>query len=262
MLFLEIILYSLVQGITEFLPISSSAHLLILEKIFSWEIPGRTMAIAAHLGSLIAVIFFLKNDLINLTTKIQTPYNFKFLINIILITLPIIIIGLIIFKNFENSLLTLKVVALSSIIGGIILYFIDNFKKLSKKALNDLSYHEAIIIGLLQIFSLIPGTSRAGSVITGARLFNINRVEAAKLGLYTGIPTIFGAVTLEINWLISNFYFNFQNTIWLTLIVILSGIFAFITIKILVKWLKNKSFFPFVLYRLLLGIIILLYIYY
>jgi len=261
MLFLEIILYSLIQGITEFLPISSSAHLLILEKIFNWEISGRTMAIAAHLGSLIAVILFLKNDLINLTTKIQTPYNFKFLINIIIITIPIVIIGLLIFKNFENNLLTLKVVALSTITGGIILYFVDNFKRPPEKKLIDLSYAEAIIIGLLQVFSLIPGTSRAGSVITGARLFNINRVEAAKLGLYTGIPTILGAVTLEINWLISNFNFNFQNTIWLILIIILSGIFAFIAIRILVKWLKNKSFFPFVLYRLLLGILILAYTY-
>ncbi len=260
MLFIEIIIYSLIQGITEFLPVSSSAHLLILEKIFSWEIPGRTMAIAAHLGSLIAVILFLKNDLINLSTKIQTSYNFKLLINIILITLPIVVAGLIIFKNFENNLLTLKVVSFSSIIGGLFLYFMDHFKKQTQKKLIDLSYHQAIIIGILQVFSLIPGTSRAGSVITGARLFNINRVEAAKLGLYTGIPTILGAVILEISWLISNFYFNLQNTLWLALIIILSGIFAFIAMKVLLKWLKNKSFLPFVLYRILIGIIILIYI--
>jgi len=261
MFLLEIILYSLIQGITEFLPISSSAHLLILEKIFNWDISGRTMAIAAHLGSLIAVILFLKNDLINLTIKIKTPSNFKFLFNLILITLPIVVVGLIIFKNFENSLLTLEVVAWSSIIGGIFLYFVDNLKKPSDKKIINLSHYEAIIIGMLQIFSLIPGTSRAGSVITGARLFNINREEAAKLGLYTGIPTILGAVLLEMSWLISNFNFNFQNTLWLVLIIILSGIFAFMAMNILLKWLKNKNFLPFVLYRILLGIIILIYTY-
>ena len=258
MIYIEITLYSLIQGITEFLPISSSAHLLILEQIFQWDSLGRTLAISAHLGTLIAVLFYLKKELLELITELKKNSNVKFIINLIIMTIPILFSGLLIFKNLDNSLLTLKIVALACIFGGLILYLVDIFIKNSNKTIKELNYFESIIIGILQIFALIPGTSRAGSVITGARLFQINRTEAAKLGLYTGIPTISGAVILETSWLISN-YQNY-DLIYLVLIVSLSGTFAYFTIKVLIKWLKTKNFLPFFLYRLFLGIIILIFI--
>ena len=132
--FWEIFLYSLAQGITEFLPISSSAHLLLLEFFFDWQISGRTMAIAAHLGTLVAVILFLKKDLVNILNSILITNNYKvdknilFIRNLIVITLPIIIIGLIIFKNLDERLLSLNMIAWSSIIGGGILYLADKYK--------------------------------------------------------------------------------------------------------------------------------------
>ena len=141
MLFWEIILYSLVQGITEFLPISSSAHLLILEKILNWPIPGRTMAIAAHLGSLFAVLLYLKDDIANIIRSIFKLENYfqnkniKTLKNVIVITVPIILAGLFIFKNFDDKLLTLNVIAWSSIIGAILLFISDKFKIKKKKFL-------------------------------------------------------------------------------------------------------------------------------
>ncbi len=258
MILTEIIFYSAIQGVSEFLPISSSGHLLILEKAYNWQISGRTYAIAAHLGTLFAVLFYLKKELVDLIFFIKKPKNYKFILNLILITLPIIIVGLLIFKTYDNILLTLKIVALTSILGSIILFYVDFATKENNKKMTELSYIQSFIIGIFQIFALIPGTSRAGCIITGARLFKLNRIEAAKLGLFTGIPSITGAIMLESSWLISN-YKNYDMLI-LFLIIFLSGLFALISIKLLLKWLKNKSFTPFVIYRITLGIFILIYI--
>ena len=264
MVFWEISLYSLVQGITEFLPISSSAHLFILESILNWSIPGRTMAIAAHLGSLFAVILYLKYDIINIISSLfkvkinSQNHNFTLLKNLIIITVPIIVIGLLIFKNLDEKLLTLNVIAWSSIIGASLLYIADNFKP-QKRDIFSLSLLECLFIGILQVFALIPGASRAGVIITAARILNIKRIDATKLGLFTSLPTIIGAVLLELIWLINN---ALNNEIYLYILItcIMSFIFAYLSIILLIKWLKNKSFTPFILYRILLGIFILYFI--
>ncbi len=253
--FEEIILYSLVQGITEFLPISSSAHLLFLENIFTWQIDGRTSAIAAHFGTLMAVLFYLKKDFIKLNININKFYNNKLIINLFAATIPIILVGFLIFKNLDNTLLNLQIAAIASILGGIILYFADNIKNNNNnKKLENLSILEAFIIGIFQIFALIPGASRAGTVITGARFIKLNRTEATKIALFTGIPTISAAVVLEMIWLINN-YKNI-DLLLLILITLLSSIFALVTIKLLFIWIKNKSFLPFILYRIILGILL------
>ena len=127
-----------------------------------------------------------------------------------------------------------------------------------KKTINNISYIEALIIGLFQIFSLIPGTSRAGTIITAARLLKLNRIESAKLGLYTGIPTISGAVILESIWLISEF--KKVEIVPILIVIIFSALFAYITINLMLRWLINKSYSPFIVYRIVLGLIILLFI--
>ena len=256
MTFIELIFYSLTQGITEFLPISSSAHLLLIEKILHWNISGRTMAISAHLGSLIAVIFYLRKEIYII--NINKNFNFKFIINLTIITLPILLVGLIIFKNLDNTLLTINIVAYASIIGGLLLFIFDRFDENKKKTINNISYIEALILGLFQIFALIPGASRAGTIITAARLLKLNRIESAKLSLYSGIPTISGAVILESIWLISEFK-NIE-IVSILIIIIFSALFAYITINLMLKWLNNKSYSPFIIYRIILGLIILIFI--
>lgn len=262
--FWEISLYSLVQGITEFLPISSSAHLFILEKILNWPIPGRTMAIAAHLGSLLAVILYLKYDLINIIQSLLNKNNYfqnnniKLVKNVTIITIPIILVGLFIFKNLDDKLLTLNVLAWSSIIGATLLFISDKFKTKEKK-IYSLSFLECFFIGTLQVFALIPGASRSGTIITAARILNIHRIEATKLGLYTSLPTIIGAVILELVWLINN-ELNSAKYLYILITCIMSFIFAYLSIILLMKWLKTKNFTPFILYRILLGIIILIVI--
>jgi len=147
------------------------------------------------------------------------------------------------------------VIAWSSIIGAILLFISDKFK-IKEKNISSLSFSECLFIGILQVFALIPGASRSGTIITAARILNIQRIEAAKLGLYTSIPVILGAVTLESIWLINNVS-NITNYLYIVITCIMSFIFAYLSIIFLMKWLKTKSFAPFILYRILLGLTIL-----
>ena len=257
----EIFLYSFIQGVTEFLPISSSAHLFLLENIFNWPISGRTMAIAAHFGTLIAVIFFLKKDITKIFTSLnkikghKIDKNIMLLRNLIIITIPILIIGLSIFKNLDKQLLLLNVVAWSSLIGGILLYISDKYRN-QERDIYSLSILDSLFIGFFQIFALIPGASRAGSIITASRILKLTRIEATKLGLYSGIPTITGAVILEFFWIVSN-ALNKQEFLFTIIISILSFIFAYLSILFLIRWLQNYTFIPFVIYRITLGIVLL-----
>jgi undecaprenyl-diphosphatase len=259
--FWEIVLYSIVQGITEFIPISSSAHLIILENLLNWPVSGRTMAISAHLGTLIAVIIFLKKDIMKILNSFyqlrntNLDKNIILIRNLIAITIPILLIGLIVFKNLDKQLLSLSVIGWSSIIGGAILYISDKYRN-GERDIYSLSILDSFFIGAFQIFALIPGSSRAGTVITAARMLKLTRIESTKLGLYSGIPTITGAVILELIWLLSNKVDN-QEYLYILIVCTLSFIFAYLTIIFLIKWLKNYTFFPFIIYRISIGIIIL-----
>ena len=130
----EIILYSFTQGVTEFLPISSSAHLFTLERLLNWSISGRTLAIFTHLGSLLAVCIYLKKDLIKILYSFYYLKNFKkdnnilLVRNLFLITLPILMVGLLIFKNLDKDLLSFNIIAIASIIGAGLLFLVDNNK--------------------------------------------------------------------------------------------------------------------------------------
>ena len=259
--FWEIIIYSIIQGITEFLPISSSAHLFILEYLFDWPISGRTMAISAHLGSLFAVGIYLKKDLLEILYSYGKFNYFKenhhilLIRNIFIITIPILIIGLFIFKNLDKELLSLNIIAWASIIGASLLYISDNYKG-EEKNIYSLSIRNSLFIGFFQVFALIPGASRAGMIITAARILKISRIDATKLGLYSGIPTILGAMTIETIWLFNNIISK-QEIIPIILVLVLSFAFAYLSIGFIIKWLKNYTFLPFVIYRITMGIIIL-----
>ena len=259
---IELFIYSFIQGITEFLPVSSSAHLTLLENFFGWREVGRTFVIAAHLGTLLTVLFYLRAE-INLILKDITnninEKNFKLVLNITVMTIPIIICGFIIFKTLDFILLNLQLIAWATILGALILFISDKSKNYNK-TISDLSYKESLFIGLMQIFALIPGSSRAGMIITACRFLKISRINSTQIVLFSGIPTIFCAVILELVWLTKN-----KNEIYnydLILVTVLSSLFSYITIVYLFKWVKEKSFSPFIIYRLTLGILILTIIYF
>ena len=250
---LEVIILSIVQGITEFLPISSSAHLILISKYFNFSNENLTLDVSLHLGSLLAIILYFRNELFDFIN------NKKLFFKILLSSIPVIVFGFFLIKlNLIDHLRNYKVIGWSTVIFGLVLYFSDRVK--IKKTINhDFKYSTALYIGIFQILSLIPGVSRSGITISGARFFNFDRIDSAKISFLLSIPTLSAASLYNIQNLIMEK--NFSISILNLLGVLLSFLFSYITIKFLIKFLKKFSLFSFVVYRIILGFIILIYAY-
>ena len=172
---IEILLLSIIQGITEFIPVSSSSHLIIFSKYLDYESQSLIVDVSLHIGSFLAVITFFYKEIINFV--INKDLFFK----IILSSIPVMIIGFFLVElNLIDSLRNIKVIAWMTIVFGILLYVSDKFK-LSKDLNNNFTLKNALVIGLFQVLSLIPGVSRSGITITGARFLNFKRVDASKI---------------------------------------------------------------------------------
>ena len=249
----EIFILSLVQGVAEFLPISSSAHLILISKFFDIENQSLSIDVSLHVGSFIAVLFFFRKEIINF-------YLNKILfLKILISSLPVMIVGFILVKSgLIEKIRNLEVIAWTTLIFAILLYISDKFK-IVKNIDTDFSFKSAIFIGVLQILSLIPGVSRAGIGITAARLLNFKGTDSAKISFLISIP-ILGAVSLFgfRNLLISD---NLLITKLNIISIFLSFFFSIITIKYFLKYLNKFNLNIFVYYRVLLGAILLIIVY-
>ena len=245
---LEIILLSITQGITEFLPVSSSAHLILVSKFINFNNENLTLDISLHLGSLIAVILFFINDILNF---IQ---NKSLFLKIILGSLPAMIIGFLLVRfNVVDFFRNTYVIGIATILFGILLYFSDK-SKTNKNISNDLTIKNCMYIGLFQALSLIPGVSRSGITITAARFLKFDRTESAKISFLLSIPILSATSFYGFLKIIEakNLEITTQN-VWAML---LAFIFSFITLKLFIKFLKKFSLTFFMIYRVILGIII------
>ena len=185
----EILILSAIQGISEFLPVSSAAHLVLVSKYYAFVNQSLLIDICLHLGSLIAIIFYFRNDLFHFIK------NRIFLIKILVATIPIIPAGYILYQTgLINQLRNLEVIGWMSLIFGILLYISDK-SKITKKIDTDFTNSSAIIIGLFQVLALIPGVSRSGITITSGRLLGFDRFDSAKISFFLSIPTL-GAASL------------------------------------------------------------------
>ena len=250
---LEIILLSITQGITEFLPISSSAHLILVSKFIHFSNENLTLDISLHFGSLLAVLLFFRKEILNFL------YNKSLFLKIIIASLPTMIFGyLFIELNIVDQFRNIYVIGFTTILFGLLLYVSDKSKK-NKNIFNDFSIKDSIYIGFVQILSLIPGVSRSGITITCARFLNFNRVDSAKISFLLSIPTLLAVCSYNIVKIIqiNNLQFSLQN-FWA---VALSFITSFLTLKLFLKFLKKFSLTLFVIYRLILGLLILYYVY-
>jgi undecaprenyl-diphosphatase len=210
---IEIIILSIVQGISEFLPISSSAHLNIVEVIFEFNSNSLMIDVSLHLGSLLAIIFYFRRELLDLKN------NQKLLSLVIIGSIPIVIAGYTISTTGIINLLedNLKVIAWTTLIFGIILYLADK-SKFDKKISSNLNFKTILYIGLFQILALIPGVSRAGITITAARFFRYNRFDSSKISFLLAIPAIAGASVLQLKDAVGqNFGFNYLVLMSITL---------------------------------------------
>ncbi len=255
---LHILLLALVQGITEFLPISSSAHLILAPKLFGFGDQGLAFDVAIHVGSLLAVIGYFRKEL-NLIIRDffgslgkaeKATEHARLGWMIVISTIPIIFTGLI-FKSFiEQNMRTALMIAIPTIIFGLMLYWSD-LKGRKEREVASVGWQDAIIIGLLQSIAIFPGTSRSGITITAGLMLGLTREASSRFSFLISIPTIImTGVYVTYSLLISD-----EVVIWNDLIAgaILSFIAAYLCIHLFLKFIERWGMLPFVLYRLILG---------
>ena len=251
--FFQIFVISIIQGITEFLPVSSSAHLNLISNFFELQKESLMLNVSAHTGSLLAVLLFFKKEIVDFGK------NKKLFFRIIFASIPLFLFGYLIVKyNLVSDLRTYKIIGWTTIIFGILLYFADKCD-LGQKIQDNFTTKNAFIIGFFQVLALIPGVSRSGIIMTGARFLKFNREDSAKISFLMSIPALAGAAIYGIYTLIGegNFLLNISSIIT----VGLSFIFSYITIKYFLIYLKRFNFNLIIGYRLILGAIILSMVY-
>ena len=251
--FFEIFLLSIIQGVSEFIPVSSAAHLILASSIYEFRNQSLLIDISLHLGSLMAILFYFKDDIFNFKKNKNLFYK------IIIGTLPLIIFGYFLYStNIIYQLRDIKVIAWSTLFFGILIYIADKNKFL-KKIDTDFTIRSVLIIGFFQVIALIPGVSRAGITITAGRILGFDRTDSTKISFYLSIPALAGASALGIKDLFKeNIEFNFLVIVG----VFLSFIFSLITIKFFLKFIKKFSLNLFVVYRIFLATLLFYIIYF
>jgi undecaprenyl-diphosphatase len=255
-----VILLSIIQGLTEFLPISSSAHLLLPSLLFGTKDLGLSFDIATHAGTLVAVIFYFKNDLMRMSSSMLN--NDKSLLDdrrlaflLILATVPIVIVGLLSSDLIQQRLFSLQSIATMNIVFAFVLMFAFAAGP-KNKTIKQLTIFAAIFIGLIQVFALIPGASRSGTAITAGLIAGLSLKDASKFAFLLGIPTILGALV----FLLLDMIAPGVEIDLLQLLVgfSISSVVAFLTIKYFLLFVEKIGVMPFVIYRIILGMAIIL----
>ena len=245
---LQIIILSIIQAVTEFLPISSSAHLLLPSKVLGWPDQGIIFDITVHFATLMAVLIYFRDEFLRFSF-----YSSKIFVFLVISTLPIMLIALLV-EGVGDYRWSLTSIAYANIFFALLLYILEKTSQ-QQYSNSDMTAKHAIVIGLFQTFSLISGASRSGTAITGALFLSYKKSEAAKYSLMLSIPTILGALI---------FSFSEYNTlkedinILTTFIAFLTTfIVSYLSISLFLGLVKKLGFMPFIVYRLILGITLL-----
>ena len=255
---------AIVQGITEFLPISSSGHLVLIPSLTGWSDHGLAVDIAAHSGSLCAVLIYFRNDIISvgrglsqLTTGRQDK-NTQFLGFLAMASTPTILAGCALVLLEPNFFRHVEIIAWATVVGAVVLYLADQMTH-NQRTLEQMKFSHAALVGLFQVLALIPGASRAGVTLTAGRLCGYSRTDSARFSMLTAIPIIMAACGYNILMLFKD------GTSELLAPILITGGLSFLAslgaIIAMMKWLRSASFTPFIVYRLLLGIGLLAWTY-
>mgnify|MGYP000400921774 FL=1 len=256
---LQLILLSVVQGLTEFLPVSSSAHLVLLSEFLGEEDQGIIFDVGVHFGTLMAALVYFRSDLkkmiINLGSHKFLSKENNLTTSLIIAVIPILLSGFLL-RDFVNlNLRNSEVIAYATIIFGILLYTAQLRK--GKEDLDSVNLKQALIIGLFQCLALIPGTSRSGITITAGLFLGLSATAASRFSFLLAIPTI-GAIALA-ELIRVSFIDIMDNGVELSIALIISFLVAYISIDMFLKLIDRIGFTPFVIYRLLLGGWLLMY---
>lgn len=272
MIFLSVVILALVQGITEFLPISSSGHLVLAHAVMQDDlilsaVEQKLLDVAVHIGTLMAVILYFRRDFIDLVTGGFSLLRFRAgdaksrkALHVLVASLPVILAGFIMFQIDVTMFDSLYIMAWMTLIFGIILYIADR-KPQTEKTVEDFTLRDSLIYGFSQVLALVPGVSRAGITMTAGRFLGHSRFEAARFSLLMSMVAIAGAGTLSGLSLLGR---ETVGNVFLTaagLAVAISFVAAYLVIVLMMRWLKSASFAPFAVYRVLLGIVLLALLY-
>ncbi len=254
-----LIILSVIQGITEFLPISSSAHLILIPFFYENPYQGRSFDVCLHFGCLLAVLYYLKKDLIfymkNLFHIKNKSLSIMFIKLMLIGTIPVIVFGTfitLIKLDFGNAII---LIGWTTLIFGVLLGLSD-FKKITKKEIN---LKDAFLIGVFQALAIIPGVSRSGAAITAGRFLGYNRFNSSKFSLFLSIPVIISATILETVQLSIREDFIFIEEYFIG--IVLTFLIALTTIKLFMNYIEKMSLNIFVVYRIFLGLVILFFAY-
>ncbi len=250
--YFEASILGFIQGFSEFIPVSSSAHLLIISNLYEFNISSLQLDISLHLGSLFAIIYYFKNDLLNIFKKKSLA------ILIILGSVPLIIIGYVLYSTgLINYLRNLKIIAWTTLLFGILLFFADK-SQIKNKIDTSLNYKSILLIGFFQVLAIVPGVSRSGIVITASRLLNFDRVDSSKIAFYLSIPALAGASALGIKDVLKT---NIDVNLIFLFSIILSFFISYLTIKYFLIYVKNFDLKFFVYYRIFLALVLFVIVY-
>ena len=246
---IETLILSVVQGVTEFIPVSSSSHLFLFSDFLNFQSKSLSIDVSLHIGSFIAIITYFYKDIINFGK------NKDLFIKIIISSIPVMVIGFILIQtNLIENLRNIKLIAWTTILFGFLLYFSDKYN-VNKTIKNNFNIKSAIIIGIFQIISLIPGVSRSGITITAARLLNFKRVDATKISFLLSIPTLGAVSVFGVKNILTNSDISFS--ILNVAAIFLSFLFSYLTIKYFLDFVKKFNLTVFVIYRIILGLALL-----
>jgi len=259
---LQIAVLALVQGITEFLPISSSGHLILVPLLTGWPDQGLLIDVAVHVGSLGAVILYFRRDLATMLRGLTTwrsgrlfdQPGRRLLVMIVIGTIPVLLAGLALKLVGTENLRSLAVIGWATLGFGLLLYVADRFVP-QERTMQEMGFGAAFAIGLSQVLALVPGTSRSGITMTTARGLGFRRDEAARFSMLLSIPTIIAAGALLTLDLIELGQTQLRSDALVA--ALLAFVSAWISIALLMRWLERASFTPFVIYRCVLGVALL-----
>lgn len=255
-----LVVLSIVQGLTEFLPISSSGHLILVPVFLGWPDQGLMIDVAVHLGTLLAVMIYFWRDvgmmLMGVVRTVTAPRDpgVRLLWQVVLATVPVVIAGYFVKTYAGDMLRSVLVIGWATFGFGLLLLFVDRLS-MTVKRVEHMSFFDAFVIGAFQALALIPGTSRAGITITAARLLGFERSDAARFSMLLSIPTILAAgilIGLDIRAL-----GDARFTMDVLIAIGLSFISALIAIAAMMAWVRRATFTPFIVYRLILGAFLL-----
>lgn len=260
---LQIVVLAAVQGLTEFIPVSSSAHLILVPTLTGWADQGLTFDVAVHLGSLLAVVLYFRHDLRRMTVgwvrslgrgnlhQASDDPDARLAWWVILATVPVCVVGFALHDVIEGYARSPLIIGVSMIVFGLVLSFAD-WRGRAERSEYQLTLRDVILIGLAQALALIPGTSRSGITITAALLLGMSREGAARFSFLLSIPVIALASSLEVVGLVR----VAQEVEWLGLAagVVLSGASAYVCIHYFIAFIQRIGMQPFVIYRIVLGV--------